>query len=178
MNLAIPATRSALGTGSGEYRWEDVMMELLPLITSPLSPDAERLLLEVLRFDGRLRLVVSYDMPHSMPPTEMLKSLAVQAIAKWTGLDHLHDMLKVQRTTASSSLASLVGDVIRKTREELSPVAKRDIPKEGIEEVAETSPLEARKTIRRPIAKERGMAYLPGIRIRTRSWQREPAMAG
>src|SRR4051794_27791638 len=102
MPLAIPAIRAAMGGGGGDYRWEDVMAELLPLITSPLSPDAERLFLEILRFDGRLRLVVSCEMPHSMPPTDMLKSLAVQALAQWTGLDHLHDMLKLQRTTKSS----------------------------------------------------------------------------
>lgn len=181
MTLVVQAPKGAMAApvaGGREYQWEDLMMELWPLISSPLTPEAERLLLDVVHFDGRLRLVVSCDMPHSMPPEEMLKSLAVQALARWTGLDYLHEMLKVQMTTPSSSLASLIGDVIQKTRDSLTPASKREVVKEDAEEVAETSPQEAMKTVRRPLAKERGMSYLPGFRRRTYGSEREPAMAG
>lgn len=113
--MIIPAIRSAMETGDCKYCWEEVMAELLPLIYSPLTSDVEMLLLEIIRFDGRLRIIESHNMPHSMSPIDMLKSLAVQAIAKWTGFDHLQDILKLQKTTQSSSLASLVNDVISRT---------------------------------------------------------------
>ena len=34
--------------------------------------------------------------------------------------------------------------------------------------MAEASPLEAMKTVRRQLRKERGMSYLPGVRVRSR----------
>ena len=78
--------------------------------------EGESLLLEILRFEGRLQIDLSSEMPHSMSPEDMLKSLAIQALARWTGLAHLPEMQRVQLTTHSSSLASLVGDVIQKAR--------------------------------------------------------------
>ena len=93
-------------------------------------------------------------------------------LARWTGLAHLHEMRRVQLTTPSSSLASLVRDVIQKTSE-----VRLASPHEVAEEVAEASPLETMKTVRRPLRKERGMSYLPGVRVRSRDWDREPALA-
>lgn len=154
-------------------RWSDVMLELLPAISSPLTSETERLLLGIVRFEGRLRLTVSSDMPHSMPPEDMLKSLAIQALARWTGLAFLHEMRRVQLTTPSSCLASLVRDVIQKTSE-----ARSAPPWAVVEEVAEASPLEAMKTVRRQLRKERGMSYLPGMHVRSPQWEREPALAG
>jgi hypothetical protein len=159
--------------GGQPPRWSGVMLELLPAISSPLTSETERLLVGIVRFEGRLRLTISSDMPHSMPPEDMLKSLAIQALARWTGLAYLHEMRRVQLTTPSSSLASLVRDVIQKASED-RPVP----PREVAEEVAEASPLEAMKTVRRQLRKERGMSYLPGVRVRSREWEREPALSG
>lgn len=99
---------------AGGYRWEELLADLWPVFSSPPAAEAERLLLDILRFEGRLQINPSAEMPHSMPPEDMLKSLAIQALAKWTGLAHLHEMQRVQLTTQSSSLASLVSDVIQK----------------------------------------------------------------
>ena len=100
-----------------EFRWGDLMKELWPVISTPLTLEGEGLLLDLIRFEGRLHLAVSPEMPHSMPPEDMLKSLAIQALARWTGLAHLNEMQRVQFTTQSSSLASLVSDVIQKTHQ-------------------------------------------------------------
>jgi hypothetical protein len=154
-------------------RWSDVMLELLPAISNNLTSETERLLVGIVRFEGRLRLTVASDMPHSMPPEEMLKSLAIQALARWTGLAYLSEMRRVQLTTPSSSLASLVRDVIQKASE-----AQPAPPRAIMEEVAEASPLEAMKIVRRQLRKERGMSYLPGVRVRSPQWAREPALAG
>jgi len=149
--------------------WSDLILELLPAISSPPTSETERFLVRIVRFEGRLHLTVSSDMPHSMPPEDMLKSLAIQALARWTGLAYLHEMRRVQLTTPSSSLASLVRDVIRQASE-ASPT------RVVADEVAETSPLEATKAVRRQIRQERGMSYLPGVRIRSREWKHELAL--
>ena len=100
---------------AGGYRWEELMADLWPALSSPLTGEGERLLLEVIRFKGGCDYRSS-EMPHSMPPEDMLKSLAIQALARWTGLAHLREMQRVQLTTQSSALASLVGDVIQKAQ--------------------------------------------------------------
>src|ERR1700683_1575441 len=93
----------AIGPVTGpKHRWGELMAELWPVISSPLTWEGERLLLDVIRFEGRLQLVESSELPHSMPPEDMLKSLAIQALARWTGLVHLHEMQRVQVTTPSS----------------------------------------------------------------------------
>jgi hypothetical protein len=155
-------------TDGQEPAWSDVMAELVPAISQHLTWEAEGILLEILRFEGRLRLTVSDDLPHSMSPEDMLKSLAVQALAKWTGLAYLQEMERVQATTQSSSLSSLVRDVIHKTRQE----AKH---REAKEEVAVISPRDAMKTVPRPLVKERGMWRLRGVRVRVGSQDRELA---
>jgi hypothetical protein len=139
--------------------WSDVMAELWPAISSPLTWEAEGLLLEILRFEGRLQVTVSSDLPHSMPPEDMLKSLAIQALGKWTGLAYLQEMERVQATTQSSSLSSLVRDVIQKTRDEAKPRDTKD-------EVAVSSPQEAMKTVPRRLGKERGMSSVPWLQTR------------
>jgi hypothetical protein len=143
------------------------MAELVPAISRHLTWEAEGILLEILRFEGRLRLTVASDLPHSMSPEEMLKSLAVQALARWAGLAYLQEMERVQATTQSSSLSSLVEDVIQKTRQEAKP-------REAKEEVAVSSPQEPAKVVPRRLGKERGMTSVPWLRTRA---PREPELA-
>jgi hypothetical protein len=156
---ALKASMAAIPPSGNVPRWTDLMMELWPAISSPLTWEAEKLLVEILRSDGRLHLVVSSDLPHSMPPEDMLKSLAVQALARWAGLAYLQEMERVQATTQSSSLSSLVEDVIQKTRQEMKPRAAK-------EEVAVSSPQEPAKVVPRRLGKERGMTSVPWLRTR------------
>jgi hypothetical protein len=115
MATAFRNVKAAMTTHTGqEPLWSDLMAELLPAISCPLTWQAEGLLLAILRFEGRLRLAVSSDLPHSMPPEDMLKSLAAQALGRWTGPAYLQEMERVRATTQSSSLSSLVRDVIQK----------------------------------------------------------------
>ena len=73
------------------------------------------MLLRVVRFEGELRLNEDSEPPHSMSPEEMLKSVAIQALARWTGLTHLLEMQRVEATAASPVLASIVRATIRGT---------------------------------------------------------------
>ncbi len=167
----LTAAMSAFPLAGQPPRWSEIILELVPTISSPLTPETERLLIRIVRFEGLLRLTVSSDMPHCMPPEDMLKSLAIQALARWTSLAYLHEMRRVQLTTPSSSLASLIRDVIRKASED-RPATSRKVA----EDVAEASPLEAMKTVRLPLREERGMSFLPGARVRLPDWK--PALAG
>src|SRR5262249_43121551 len=112
---------------------------------------------------------LSSEMPHSKSPENMLKSLAIQALARWTGLAHLNEMQRVQLTTPSSSLASLIRDVIQKVRE-TRPTVRRFA---SFEEIAESSPQAASKSVARLLEKDQGMSFVPGRRVRIRNRERE-----
>jgi hypothetical protein len=169
MSTGFHAIRNALkGAGGAQVRWEEIMAEMWPALSSPLSWGGERVLFEVIRFEGQLAIDLTSEIPHSMPPEDMLKALAIQALGRWTGLAYLQEMERVQATTQSSALSSLVQDVIQKTRQE----AKY---REAKEEVAVISPRDAMKTVPRRLVKERGMWRLRGIRVRVGSQDRELA---
>ena len=69
-----------------DYRWESLLASMRALVSVPPTTEVEQLLLAVLRFEGELRLDPRSEIPHSMSPEEMLKSLAIQALGGWTGL--------------------------------------------------------------------------------------------
>src|SRR5262245_32178972 len=99
-----------------------------------------------------------------MSPEDMLKSLAVQGLGKWTGLTHLLEMQRVEMTARAPALSSVVRAVIQQARLAAQAGNQRRVP----EEIAESSPNEPKKTVRRPLAKDQGMAFVPGRRIRAR----------
>jgi hypothetical protein len=99
-----------------EYRWQDLVGAMQAVISAPPDPEAERTLLAVLRFKGTIHLGEGSEGPHSMPPEDMLKSIAIQALARWTGPAHLEEMRRVEATTPSSALRSIVRDAIRQVR--------------------------------------------------------------
>ena len=104
--------RAMSNTSSPAPTWAEIMRELWPVISSPLTGDEERLLLELLRHNGRLRLVANDELPHSLTPEDMLKSLAVQALGKWTRLTYLTEMQRLELLASSPELATIVRTVI------------------------------------------------------------------
>ena len=83
--MLFPATKRAMGADwpSPAPSWGEVMSELWPVISSPPSLVGEQLLLDVIHYNGRLHLTVTTDMPHSLPPDEMLRFLAMQALVRY-----------------------------------------------------------------------------------------------
>ncbi len=127
MPVSVQFLTRAMGGGQGpDPTWGQLMAEVWPIISSPLSWEGERLLLQIIHFDGRLRLTETPELPHSMPPEEMLKSLAVQALAKWTGLTHLTAMQRVELITSSSALRSVVSAAIHQARTIPPPMPEAD----------------------------------------------------
>src|SRR6266566_3566721 len=117
-----------------EYRWEALLAAIEAVASSDsIGWEAERVLLRVVRFEGELRLSEDSESPHSMSPEEMLKSVAIQALAKWTGLTHLLEMERIEATAASPVLAAIVRATIR-------GAAPPKLPTSDIEVVAEVRP--------------------------------------
>ena len=116
MSTSFPVLKRAMGVAGGtgsEPSWGEVMGELWPIISAPLTSAGERLLLDVIHYNGRLRLIETEEMPHSLSPDTMLKSLAVQALARWTRLTYLTELRRLELTTASSALQDVIQAVIQ-----------------------------------------------------------------
>jgi hypothetical protein len=119
----MPSNLQALKTALGIIRlrgakpqWNEVLGELLFATYSPLTPEVERLLLAILRFEGELVLDETSDGPHSMTPEEMLKSVAAQALGQWTGARYLMTLRRIEAASLSASLVSILQAVIEKVR--------------------------------------------------------------
>ena len=152
MNGALKLLAEALSAGGGtksEYRWEDFLDAVEAVFAGPFDWEAEKVMLAVLRFDGRLRLSESSELPHSMPPEDMLKSFAIQWLAKETGLTHLLEMQRVEATATSPALASIVRATIR-------GVVPPKLPASEIEVVAEVRPSPRRKVVVGPLGRSIG----------------------
>ena len=116
MQASFLVLKRAMGVAGGagpEPSWGEVMGELWPVISSPLSSAGERLLLDVIHHNGGLRLTETEELPHSLSPDEMLKSLAVQALARWTRLTYLTELQRLELTSSSSALQSVIRAVFR-----------------------------------------------------------------
>jgi hypothetical protein len=194
MPTSLQALKTALArnapTGQ-EPRWNDLLGELVSATSSPLTPEVERLLLAILRFEGELQLDETSEMPHSMPPEEMLKSLNVQALGDWTGTLFLVTMRRLEATSTSAAFASVVRAVIQRIR-------RSSEQSHDLEEVAETSyerPSKPRKTMLfpydtqsavlgmtqedpdkgqlliRPLRQERGLTFLADHSVRRKEKQ-------
>ena len=173
--------QDAIATDHGELeRWENILAAIRMLTSVRPSSEAERLLLAVLRFGGQLRLDPSSELPHSMSPEEMLKSMAVQALGHWTGLTYISAMQRVQATAVSPVLSGIVRTVIERARQ---PIEQG----ERIERIAEIrseivlrfrqidcgndchieveEPVTSPEPVTRLVAREGGMTFMPGQRI-------------
>jgi hypothetical protein len=137
-----------------EACWNDLLAALDSVISSPLTSEAEQLLLEILRFDGELRLEESSEMPHSMSREDMLKSLAVQALARWSGPTYVLPMQRVLATTSSPALASVVRAVIQRLGQPENQVQHQE---EGVE----SSPEDLDNWRLRPVIHDRGSTFCP-----------------
>ncbi|MCI0464977.1 MAG: hypothetical protein L0Z62_49275 [Gemmataceae bacterium] len=177
------------GVANEEHRWEDIEDAMWQLIAVPPTPEVEKVLLSLLRFEGQLHLTPSSEIPHSMSPEEMLKSLAIQALGKWTGLTYLLEMERVQATASSPVLSGIACAVIRESQQVKKPMGDLEgvvelrvggkvigyglmkKPTGDLEGVAESSPEAPAQTVIRPLGQDRGMAFLADRRVRRRELQ-------
>jgi hypothetical protein len=173
-NTALQILRHALAGNvplRHEFLWQDLFAAMVSVTSSAPTSHVERLLLDILRFDGKLQLTPNSEMPHSMTPEEMLKSLALQALGRWTGLTYLREMQRVQATAVSPALVSTARAVIQRARlatprenewETIREIFAEEQPGEG-----SRSPHVIQKVTGHMIARDRGMTYLTDQQICT-----------
>jgi hypothetical protein len=70
------------GVAGRRPHWKHVHA-ILHAVTLDESEESHLLLRDVAVFEGTLDLDPRHGMPHSMPPEEMLRSVAVQTLGRW-----------------------------------------------------------------------------------------------
>ena len=80
---------------------------LMKTVGDQRSPEAEALLREVARFDGKFLLDEEAGLPHSMSPEDMLRSIAAQTLAGWDRRRH-RDVIRRVSSTAGPGLAAAI----------------------------------------------------------------------
>lgn len=70
------------GPGEGKFRWHHVL-SLMERVRQDRSVVSAAVLQEIAEFDGRLMFDGVEGHPHSMPPADLLRSIAVQILAQW-----------------------------------------------------------------------------------------------
>lgn len=88
------------------YRWHHAL-GLMHALSSDPSDETGQLLVEVALFEGRLALDETAGMPHSMPPEELLRALAIQLLARRDRAAHQRLFRRLARTVRSDRLAEL-----------------------------------------------------------------------
>jgi hypothetical protein len=86
------------------FMWQEIVTAMAD-ITKTQTEEAEELLVNILEFEGAIRLAPESDIPHAMSPRDMLKSLAIQSLSRWTGRKHIRAFERVYVTTKSPILA-------------------------------------------------------------------------
>jgi len=195
MSLAFPILNRAMGGIGPTPSWGEVIGELWPIISAPLSSVGERLLLDVIHHNGGLRLTDTDELPHSLSPDEMLKSLAVQGLARWTRLTYLTELRRLELTTASSALQDVIRAVIQTAMAARPEAVEADAISEEESEVEEaddglmwsvtTLPipkpapkLANRRLVTRPIERFGNLTLISGKRARRSRRKEEFEFAG
>ncbi len=181
------------GPSGEEVRWEDLEAALWEVASSPPTPEGEQLLLDIIRFEGRIRLSPTSELPHSLSPEDMLKSLAIQALTRWTALTYL---LEIRRTRAVATSPMLTA-VARAVAKEILQTKKRTTAVDNVETISSSATppngnqpdvwgrdaqgVQVRQEDAQPpwvriraVARDRGMTFLPDQRIRRRSREYQP----
>jgi hypothetical protein len=158
------------GTATEEYRWPELHAAMVSVISAPLTSGMEHLVLSILRFDGRIRLDTHYEVPHRMSAEDMLKSFAVQALAKWTGPTYVRAVRRLQAATTSPGLLSVIRAVLQQMNQPRKPTR-------ALEGVAEASYVDAANApLRiRPLREERGLTFWADWPVRRREHREQVA---
>jgi len=100
-------------TDPGGFHWGRIMQAMHEIASGPPPADRtdrERLLLELLDREGPVALQPDSPLPHAMPPEHMLRTFAMQVLAKWD-LDKHRD--KIQALATSPRVPERVAAVAR-----------------------------------------------------------------
>lgn len=88
----------------GHYHWQHVLAAV-DAVSDVRTAAHERVLRRAARFTGRLDLDHSHGLPHSMPPEDMVRILAVRQLAAWDRRRHADVIEHVARTAERDAVA-------------------------------------------------------------------------
>ena len=145
-----------------EVEWLELLTAMEKLVSAPLTSIGEHLLVRILRFEGSIRLSHTSDGPHAMSPTDMLKSLSLQGLAKWTGSTYLLAMERVKLVAGYSPLAAIASKVIKSVKS----LKRTPIDREEIETLTMIDSERSKRSFPESVKREKGLTYLPDRRIR------------
>lgn len=80
---------------------------ILHAVTAEESEESHALLRDVATFAGTLELDARHGLPHSMPPEEMLRSVAVQTLGRWDRHRHRDVIGHVAAHAGTDHLAAI-----------------------------------------------------------------------
>lgn len=83
-----------------------VVLDAAHRVCAARSDESERLLREILDLEGPLSVSARH-IPHAMPAADMLRSLAIQTLARWDLGRHRAAIERVRDTTRSDLLAAM-----------------------------------------------------------------------
>ncbi|HEV8613378.1 MAG TPA: hypothetical protein VGQ73_07695 [Gemmatimonadales bacterium] len=81
-HLLLRQLLAGQGPEDGKFRWHHVLA-LMAKVGEKRSADSAALLQEIAEFEGRLVFDGRHGHPHSMPPADLLRILAIQMLAQW-----------------------------------------------------------------------------------------------
>ncbi|HJS47290.1 MAG TPA: hypothetical protein VJ773_04790 [Gemmatimonadales bacterium] len=120
MGQAHELVRAALrGAGAEGVHWQRLMAAMREVAgggtdAGPLPAESVAVLRAVLEFRGPIALSAGSELPHSMPPAEMLRAHAVQALARADLAGHRDAIRRVADAPGSSErLAEIARGALR-----------------------------------------------------------------
>ena len=93
---------------SRTYQWHHVLA-IAAAVTAKRTSRRETLLRRAALYQGTFRLDPSHGMPHAMPPEDVLRCIAVQALGKWDPRQHRY----VSRLVADTAEREMVAEIAR-----------------------------------------------------------------
>src|SRR5260221_528990 len=96
------------------FKTSDLLSEMQAICSNSTTPEKERLLLKILQYSGEINVDSSCDTTHSMSPTNMLKSLAVQYLEKETNDKYLNEFIELLAFSKSPGLTGIINKILKK----------------------------------------------------------------
>jgi len=94
------------------HHWHHVL-GAMQVVTARHTAGSVALLREVAQFAGRLALDESHGLPHAMPPEDLLRGLAVQALGRWDRSRHRDVIARVASRADDGPLAAMARAALR-----------------------------------------------------------------
>lgn len=99
-------------SGFGGFDWDHILAALHEL-EGDRTPDAEAIMVDLAGFEGPLELAGrSANLPHALSPVDLLRSHAVQTLARWDPDAHRDVIQHVAETAEAAQLRAIAASCL------------------------------------------------------------------